>query len=50
MVLTVGGVDGTVCYFGKVWHLFSMTDLPGGEKYSYIRAGLSHREAALYEF
>ena len=29
--------------------IFGYGYLPGGEKYSYIRAGLSHRESSLSE-
>jgi hypothetical protein len=33
-----------------VGFFFGTIDLPGGEKYSCIRAGLNHREAAVSEF
>jgi hypothetical protein len=45
IVLTVGGGDGTICYFHSLWDLVSV-NFPGGKTYSYIRAGLSLREGS----
>jgi len=50
------GVDGKrgrrydMLFWQSVGFFFCTTGLPGGEKYSCIRAGLNHREAALSEF
>ena len=44
MVLTVFGVDGTVCFFHNLWDLV-LVIIPRGKRYSYIRVGLSRREA-----
>jgi len=40
--LTVGNVEGTICYFRNLWDLV-LVIVPGGKKYSYILAGLSRR-------
>jgi len=45
MVLTVGDVDDTICYLHNLCDLVLMI-FPGDKKYSYIRVGLSLREAS----
>ena len=44
MVLTVGGVDGTICFIHNQWYLV-LVIVPGGKTYSFIRPGLSRRAA-----
>jgi hypothetical protein len=40
MVLTVGDVDGTICYFHNLWDRV-LVILPNGKRFSYIRASLA---------
>jgi len=42
VVLTVGSVEGTICYFQNLWDLV-LVIFSDGERYSYIRVGLSRR-------
>jgi len=42
MLLKVGGVDGTICYFPSLWDLV-LVIVPSGKTYSNIQSGLSRR-------
>jgi len=44
-VLTVGRVDGIICYFPTLWDLV-LVIVPHRKTYSYIQSGLSHREVS----
>jgi hypothetical protein len=44
-VLTVGRVDGTICYFPTLLDLV-LVIVPHGKTRSYMQSGLSRREAS----
>jgi hypothetical protein len=45
IVLTVGGVEGTIFYFHNLWGLI-LVIFPDGKIYFHIQAGLSLREGS----